>query len=491
MRIQFQLPKERFTAAEARTVRVTLRNEGTTPLELPDPFRNADQSLTYTLSGPEYPEGRSVTWRSFYLRNPDSILVVDEAPRIQLGPGQALESTVNLYEWLPATRTGRYRLGARLIQESFTATAAPVEFDIVPSTAGPASLGFDVAAPSPDSVSAVWLQDVGGQPLLMVGGYSDSDAQETGGVSGSAANVLGPVEPGSTDALYPWSNDPQGQSPARWLVWRRGAWLFGWAGPATTRNPFRFDLGEPPERLVRPPLQTVTGELFIPVVAAGGRSLRLIRFQTSFDATELTPGREVGRVPLPGAPVAARATLQPASVGNGLSVLLVEESLGGLDFHLVRTTPTGRLTRTASTLVRGVRAMPQSEPGLWMDSAGHLNAALVATSAKDPRRAMLVELRYRPDGRPEAPARLTPLTTLPVAARAAVVRYDLALHGKGKRTWAILLEDGTVLHEGTREWQGPMKPRHPAALPLELFLSEYRYLLTVDPALGPTFEPLR
>nr|WP_225937123.1 hypothetical protein [Myxococcus sp. RHSTA-1-4] len=484
------MPKERFTAAEYRTARVTLRNEGTAPVELPDPFRNADQSLTYTLTGPEYPEGRSVTWRSFYLRNPAYVLIIDEAPRIRLDAGRTIESTVDLYEWWPASRPGRYRLSARLTHDASTATATPIEFDIVPSTAGPASLGFDIADLFSHSGSAVWLQDVGGQPVLMVSGYSDSDADETGGVSRSAANALGPVEPGSADVLYPWSNDPQGHSPANWLMWRRGASLFAWAGPATTQNPFRFDLGEPPERVVRPPLQTMAGELFIPVVAAGGRSLRLIRFQTSFDATEITPGREVGRVPLPGTPIAARATIQPASVGNGLSVLLVEESLGGMDFHHVRTTTSGRLTRTASTLVRGVRAMPQSEPGLWIDSAGRLSAAIVAASAKNPRRAMLVELHYRPDGRLESPARLTPLGTLPVAVRAAVVRYDIAFYSKGELTWAILLEDGTVLHPGTGQRHGPMKPRHPVALPMELFLSEYDYLLTVDPALGPIFEPL-
>lgn len=488
MRIQFLLPKERFTAAEARTARITLRNVGTTSVELSDPFRDADQSLTYTLTGPEYPEGRSVSWRSFVLQDPAYTLTMNEAPRIRLGAGQAIESTVDLYEWLPVTRPGRYSLSARLKQDALIATAAPVEFDIVPSSAGPASLGCHVGA-SYEHVSAVWLQATEGAPLLMAGGYNDSDAEEVGGMSMSPATVLGPVEPGSTEAFYPWSNDPQGTSPARWLMWRKGALLLALMEPATTQNPFRFDLGEPPERVVRPPLQTVAGELFIPVVAAGGRSLRLIRFQSSYDATEITPGREVGRVPLPGKPVAARATIQPGHVGNGISVLLVEESLGGLDLHHVRTTTTGRLTRVASTLLRGLRAMPQSEPGLWFDSAGRLHAALVASSLKDPRRAVLVELRYRPDGRLEAPARLTPLGHLPVAPRAAVARYRTTLPDDREPTWAILLEDGTLLHR--RTWQGPMRPRKPVAMPLDIYISRDTYLVTVDPALGPTFEPLR
>jgi hypothetical protein len=490
VRIQFQLPKQRFIAAEERNVRLTVRNEGTAPVELRDPFRDADQSLTYTLTGPEYPEGRSISWRSFVLQDPSYILTMDVAPQIQLGAGQALEFVVNLHEWLPATQPGHYRLSARLSQEAVTATAAPVEFDIVPSTAGPASLGFALDALTSRGANAIWIQDTGGQPLLMVNSYDDEWAEETGGVTRRAATVLGPVEPGSTDALFPWSNDPQHDSPVTWTMWRKGASLLALGEyPATTANPARFDLGEPPERIIRPALQTRAGELFVPVVGAGGKHLRLIRFQPSADATDVAPVREVGRVPLPGAPVATRATIQPESLGNGISLLVVEESLGGLDFHHVRTTSTGRLTRTASTLVRGLRAVPRSEPSLWIDPAGRLHAALVAASVKNPRQAVLAELRYRPDGRLEAPARLTPLGLLPAAPRAAVARHHPAAERHGELAWAILLEDGRLVHP--RMWQGPMALKNPPALPLELYTGRDTYLLTVDSALGPTFELLR
>jgi hypothetical protein len=491
--IQFRLPKVRFTAAEERTARLTLRNEGNEPLELRDPFRDADQSLAYTLTGPEYPDGRSVTWRSFVLRNPAYTLTMDVAPRIRLGAGQAIEFIVDLHEWLPATRPGRYRLEARLTQESLTATATPVEFDIVPSTAGPASLGVTLGVSYDSGASAAWLQDVEGQPMLLINGYDDQNAEDTeGGMTMRAASVLGPVEPGSTEALVPWSNDAQGDLSVHWRMWRHGTSIVAVGGmAATTLNPFRFDLGEAPERIVRPPLESVAGELFVPVVGAGGRTLRLIRFQTSNDTTEVTPGREVGRVILPGAPVAARATLQPSSVGNGVSVVLVEESLGGLDLHHVRTTSTGRLTRVASTLVRGVRAMPRSEPGLWMDSAGRLSAALVATSPKNPRRALLVEVRYRADGRLESPPRVTPLGLLPESPRASVARYRTDAERGGELWWAILLEDGRVLHRNSNVLRGPMRTRHPAALPLELFLGRDVYLLSADPVLGPSFEPMR
>jgi hypothetical protein len=491
VRIQFLLPKERFSAPESRIARITIRNEGLQPVEFLDPIRNADQSLTVTLTGPEYPEGRSVTRRSAYLSNPAYFLPPDDAPRVRLGAGQAIESTVHLHEWFPTRSPGRYRLQARLTNESLDVVSAPVDFDIVPSSATSLSLGFDLPTRWTDSVSATWLQQMDDSLLLMGGGYSDEsgDCEGSGGVPNGNAFVLGPVEPGSTDALYPWSNDFYGNASVRWLVWRKGSTLMALAEPATTTNPFHFDLGAPPERVIRPPLQTAAGELFIPVVAAGGRDVRLIRFQSSSDATEITPGREVGRVRIPGTPVAARATIQPASVGNGISLLLVEESAGGLDLHHVRSSSTGRLTRVASTLLRGLRALPQSEPGLWIDEAGRLNAVLVAASLKNPRQALLAQVRYRPDGRLEAPARVTSLGMLPGAPRAAAARHPPEPQGDRGMQWAILLEDGRLLHQDTRE--GPMRPRFPAAVPLELYPAGYTYVLTVDPAMGPTFEPLR
>lgn len=491
MSIQFKLPKERFTAAEYRSARIIIRNEGTEPVEMRDPFRDADQSLTYTLTGPEYPDGQSVTWRDFVLRNPAYILTMDVAPRIRLGAGEAIQFLVDLSEWFPTTRPGRYRLSARLKQDNVTATATPVEFELVPSSASPASLGFVVDGVPSHGVMATWLQETGEQPLLLAGFYDDMNAEDTdNGMTLRPAAFVCAVEPGSTDVLTPWTNDSSGDQSMQWVLWRHGTTLLAKAGRADVSTPSRFDLGETPERIVRPPLDTVAGELLVPVLGAGGKTLRLIRFQSSFEATEAAPGREVGRVILPGVPVASRATLQPSTLGNGVSVLLVEEAQGGLDLHHVRSTSTGRLTRVASTLVRGVRAMPQSEPGLLIDSTGRMSAALVAVSLKNPRRAMLVEARYRADGRLEAPPRVTPLGMLPEAPRAAVVRYqtDPALHGE--LAWAILLEDGRVLHKDTDPFRSPMKPRTPVVLPLEIILGRGSYVLTMDPLLGPTFEYL-
>ncbi|NTX56674.1 hypothetical protein [Myxococcus sp. CA039A] len=490
VRIQFNMPKERFTAIEDRSLRLTVRNNGPSPVELADPFRNSDATLTYTLTGPEYPQGRSANGREVTLRNPDNAVSPDAAPRVRLGVGQALESVLELHEWLPVTRPGRYRLEARLEQPALSVESAPVEFDIVASTSGPASLGFDVAARYRSSVFATWIQEIEGRPMLVTGVYADATDDSEWGVRWRPATILGPVEPGSSDALAPWTNNTQGAPCVDWVVWRKGASVMALAEPATTEHPFRMDLEAPPESLVRPPLQTAAGELFIPFIAAGGRELRLLRFQSTLDSTEVTPGREVGRVRLPGKPIASRATIQPDSLGDAISVVLVEDTAEGLDLHHVRSRAGGGLTRVASTRLPGLRALPSSEPGLWMDPAGRLNVAVLAASLKHPRRAMLAQVRYRADGRLESPPRVKALAELPAVPRAAIARHHPEDLSKGELFWAILLVDGRMVTSSTKNG-GPITPRHPVALPLELYPARDTYVLTVDPVLGPSFEPLR
>ncbi|WP_426751643.1 hypothetical protein [Myxococcus sp. Y35] len=489
MRIQLRLSKAQLVTSEDLDVRIALSNESATPLEFPDPFRHSDQSLTYTVTGPEYPKGHAVNHYAVIEREGTQPLGGVVPPQVRLGAGRMLESVMPLQEWVPIRQPGRYRLTARLQAAGIDAVSEPVEFDVVTGRPGSASAGMMIGGEPYSGVGTVWLQHLEGQTLLMQAVFVDETDEDGRGVSRRTSKVLGAVAPGASDALAPWTNDAPGGEAVSWVVWRQGASILALAPPATTTAPFRFDLGAPPERLVRPPLETHAGELFVPIVDAGGKELRLLRFQSTMDATEVTPGKEVGRVRLPSVPLAARATLQPGSVGNGISIVLVSAAAGGLDIQHVRATGAGRLSRAASTLLRGLSALPNSEPGVWIDDAGSVHTALVAASLKNPRQPMLAEVRFRSDGRLAAPPRMSPLPQLPTNARAAVARHCHHPHSDraGEVRWAILLEDGRLVHTGQRG--PPSSPKQPVASPLELLeMLQGTFILTTDPILGPVFE---
>ncbi|WP_141621289.1 hypothetical protein [Myxococcus sp. AB036A] len=489
MRIQLRLSKAQLVTSEDMDVRIALSNESATPLEFPDPFRHSDQSLTYTVTGPEYPKGHAVNHYTVIEREGTQPLGGVVAPQVRLGSGRVLESVVPLQEWAPIRQPGRYRLTARLQAAGIDTVSAPVEFDVVTGRPNSASAGVMIGGGPYSGVGTVWLQHLEGQTLLMQAVFVDETDEDGRGVSRRTSKVLGAVAPDASDALAPWTNDAPGGEAVSWVLWRQGASILALAPPATLTAPFRFDLETPPERLIRPPLETHAGELFVPIVEAGGRGLRLLRFQSSMDAPNVTPGKEVGRVRLPSVPLSARATLQPASVGNGISIVLVSEAAGGLEVQHVRATSAGRLSRVASTLLRGLSALPDSEPGVWIDDSGHVHAALVAASLKNPRQPMLAEVRFRSDGRLVAPPSMTPLPELPTSARAAVARHCHLPHSDraGEVRWAILLEDGRLMHSGQRG--PPSSPKQPVASPLELIeMLQGTFILTTDPIRGPEFE---
>ncbi|NVJ10135.1 hypothetical protein HUW63_33565, partial [Myxococcus sp. AM001] len=141
MRIQLRLPKAQLVTSEDLNVHITLSNESATPLEFPDPFRHSDQSLTYTVTGPEYPKGHTVNHYRVIEREGTQPLGGRVPPQVELGPGRKLESVVPIQEWLPIRQPGRYRLTARLQSAGIDMVSAPVEFDIMSGRPGSASAG--------------------------------------------------------------------------------------------------------------------------------------------------------------------------------------------------------------------------------------------------------------------------------------------------------------------------------------------------------------
>jgi len=484
------LPKTDYVMGERRPARLILRNESGTALAFGASPPTMPGALRLTLIGPSLAAGARAPWREVSSRSLSHALAARTGSRGRLDPGQSVESTIALHDWLPVTKPGRYRLEASLLHAAYPIVSSPVEFDVLAPPPGPASMGCDIAGPEGSEVLTTWLQEVSGQRLLMMRVFRETrDGGALDAAPHGPTRALGAVAPGTSEALAPWSNDPARISSVSWLVWSNGASLLALAEPATMAEPFRFDLEEPPAALVRPPLQTAAGELFIPIISARGRELRLIAFRSASDATHVTPGREIGRVRLRRAPVASRATLQPASLGNGVSVVLVEAGPHGLEVHHVKTSGLGRFSRVETTHLRGLSALPDSEPGLWIDTSGRLRAAVLALSSKAPRQLVLAEVTHHPDGRQGPPARMTALGELPCAPRAALVRPHPALKHAGALTWALLLEDGRLLGPGTAG--APMGTRHPVSVPLELYLGRGAYILTRDPVRGPVFEPLR
>src|SRR5580692_2150447 len=68
--IRIELAQERFVTMESIVVRISIRNTGSTPIDVPNPENNGNTQPVYTISGPSYPKGYAFHFRGVASGNP-------------------------------------------------------------------------------------------------------------------------------------------------------------------------------------------------------------------------------------------------------------------------------------------------------------------------------------------------------------------------------------------------------------------------------------
>jgi cell division septal protein FtsQ len=125
-----------------------------------------------------------------------------------------------------------------------------------------------------------------------------------------------------------------------------------------------------------------------------------------------------------------------------------------------------------------------------VEASGIAEAAVLFETDSPDRRLALADLRFAADGKQPAELKITELGPLPAAPVAAAAGYVVSANGAPRRDWAVLLEDGTVVHSGNPG--NPQRLAERPAVPLELVpLASSAYLLTVDGSGQPGFTLLQ
>jgi hypothetical protein len=100
-----------------------------------------------------------------------------------------------------------------------------------------------------------------------------------------------------------------------------------------------------------------------------------------------------------------------------------------------------------------------------------------------------MEFSFGPAGKLLNAPQVTELVDLERQPRTGSVQYVVTPGAAMKAEWALLLDNGRILHP--RSSAGGVSLAAPPVLPFELLpTDEATYLLTVDPKSGPTFTPL-
>ncbi|NMO17212.1 hypothetical protein HPC49_13155 [Pyxidicoccus fallax] len=487
MKLELQLPKDRFLAGESIDVDLRLTNTGPSSVEAPLLKDEANDFPVYTLTGPGFPQGETFSYRSVKWKEPGSVPPATSPMVRSVRPGSSLAGGFRLQEWKPLDQPGRYTLQARIEWKGWTASSDPVSFTLEPAASMGAGLGVDAGVARRGPLRLVWLtQAAEGRALGQTLVYEKRP--DLGEVKHSGAQTLRQVGPRATEPFIPWANFDPAEGLWGWHGWREEGTLL--ALPIGAETPQSFDLGSPAARLVRPALMAApSGDLDQFVLSEDGRELRWVRF--SFPSGEGTASAPTVRWKhvLPAPALAARAALGTVAQGGSRRVALVSEEGGALVLHLVDVGDGSGPARVRSARVPQGHALRASEPGIGIDDQGGTRVAVVFSTDAAGTRLALAEAVFPSDAGGVPTAGETPLASLDKGERVAEAAVVYGVPGPQAPHGLVLLEGGDALSVASPERR--FRLPSPPALPLTpLRLNTTTYVVLVDPQKGAFLEGL-
>lgn len=349
-----------------------------------------------------------------------------------------------------------------------------------------ASLGIDICVLNATNLWVAYARPDEAERLELVSVVFQEDHGDLGEVEIISTQSVGKLPSQVDQLLVPWTNYHRVESLWLWHAWLAGDQLF--ARASSLGAAASVALNGKPSRLIRPALSVASGDLDLFFVSREGKELGLARFRPG-DGDRASEGAVAWRVGLTGPPVAARAALGPANQGSPRVVLLATPNEEELQLRLFVIGSGERPGRPTVARAPGVIPIPGSEPGLRIDEKGDTHASLLVTTDAAGLELAIIDAVFPADGAAPALPKMTPLRTLSVPAMAGSVAYQADPDSPMRRDWAVLLANGSILHNMSED--ALMQPRGVPAVPLDLVaLSEATYLLASGVE-GPILEALR
>ncbi len=478
MEIKLELPRARFLPQESMALRVTLRNAGSVPLDLPDPGDNRNAQPQYVLSGPSFPKGHAFSFRSS-LKAEHGAALPPAAPALKtLAPGQSMEATLPLESLVEIDKPGRYTLAASLSSGGTRAEATPLAFDIDPAELRSLALNIDDGFQKSLPIRVSCLARLPGGAGRLYQAILHEDRPDLGEVDLMTLVPLADLPAAAGEVLGVWTRHDRMDSLLNRFVWRAEGQL-GVEGLAGTPGQQLAGAALPP-RLLAPALMADNGELDLFGLDAEGRQLQLLRFPARGDARSW-PARAVG-----GQVLAGRAAIGPRAGGNRrVAALLVDEGGEQLSLQLVEAAADGPGRQRGVKLGKAF-AMPDTGLAVSVEADGSVRVAVPLADDAARRKLALADAVFPPGDAP-ATVQRSAGPQLPLAARSAVAAHAVTA-GTRRRDWLVLLQDGRVLFSGSNK-NRPRPLNGVPVLPLQLLpMSRHSYLLSLGERHLPQLE---
>lgn len=495
MKIEIQFPKEHYVVSENVSPQIRILNEGTEPVQIPDPFHINCWQLRYILKRLGADNENEFSFRSSEIG--DFRAAPEEVPLslITLAPGESIEDSIPLSDWQEIVEPGNYRLSAWLEWQGETLRSSETEFTIEPLRAHAVSVGIECGTESDHARIAIIHK--GDKEVVLFGGIFTENRPDLGEFDQTVLHRITELEADANNVLCAWTNFARSQTLVEWRAWSgRENWF---ARSSSAKTAQRVELDQPCSLVARPALHTRVGNMDIFVVSGDGKDLLWLRFPPNqrvrldeplWSGPE-KPGEIFKRAPLPTKPLQARAALSSESSGSQRHIAFLFQEEKGLSVGHIAYTAEGQPSELRTVPLPGAKPLSQSELGLYVDEDGTAHLSALIWNDQEKREIALVDAQFPAKGEPAKLIinRLGQYEKSPIASVVSYRSIPLTAKYPMKRDWAILFEDRHLLSSIRPEEPRPISMM--PAIPMELLVrSQAVYLLVLDPKKGYEWQAL-
>ncbi len=481
--VQFRLTRASapYSFHEDVVVEATMRNRGTTAVDVPYPYASGEVTLRLRLAGGP---AREVTT----LAPQPGVPAISRTARLEAGKDAAF--ALALQVWFGEIAPGKHEVQVEVRSPTVSASSPWMAFEVLPLDVGARAIAPSAESEPPWPLLVAWI-DRSTQPhRLLRREYLDAErhGSELKATSTSVlAEVLAP--PASIAAPSVPRAFPTGRE---WFAWVEGTEVvcalprFGARAGAVVRTPIGPDLDLAGNALVYPEPVTEDAPFALLLAARPGRPPSLVGLD--FDAS----GKPVARHSL--APARAPTRIAIAHLSPSRRFVVWSEAADGAREKL-RIAPWSRDGGFGATLEIGdidgrVEALAASASGsrIWVGAVATRAAGPApGRSAQSEAALHVLKLDAGPGGLRRDPSP----RVVPLRVPAPVARADVAAAENGA-AWALVEAGPELLLAGTALHAPISVPRVAGAKGERLFLARNRipFVLSLDPARGFTVAPV-
>ena len=424
------LSRKSYFPGEEALFRVQITNQGSAPIQLPDPKVPGSAQLVHILKSPAYPEGTRLGSAGAPSASGGSAA---NPPLITIAPGASWNGSFALDRLANLSQPGEYRLQSKLDWQDVKAESQEVSFAIRPIAVRSVHVGLGVRPFDTGEGEGAFLHAVEGTTQLFTFNFKEMRPAIGEAVLGKPIFRLD-AGANATEVAIPWRNTPFFNEMLRYVLWREDQTVK--LISSTGKTPFSFLPSDGISRMVRPPLKTTGGPIEVGVFSKDGNALQWIQFDPKSGV-----GSIAWKVTLPATAQDITAALGPEAGGSKRYLAFTARSGSGVDLYYTHFAENGLPEPFQHVHVDGWGLLSGAAPAILAEADGVMHIMLPVTGKSEGvDTCALIEIQVPADGKAPVNPHITNLGKLPghpVAGAALLVDKDGRV---ARRAFVIVLE---------------------------------------------------